>query len=584
MSAKPAPQNGHRLFIRKSIDQIQHESTHHHLKRALGPVNLIFLGIGCIIGAGIYVMTGNAAANFAGPGVMASFVVAGAACTFAGLCYAELASTMPVAGSAYTYSYATMGEVYAWIMGWLLVLEYGVAASTVAVGWSGYATSFLRDFAVNVPPEFASSTIQSVADAAGQLSFNVTDNINLIATTAILAVTALLVIGVSESANVNNVIVFIKVGVLLAFIAMGFGFVNVGNWSPFIPENEGGFTYGLQGVFRAASVIFFAYVGFEAVSTAAAEAKNPQRDMPIGILGSLFVCTVIYILVAAVMTGIVPYKELGVPEPIAIAVDRMGMPWFSFLIKVGAIAGLSSVMLILTYGQTRVFFAMARDGLLPRAFCRVHPRFRTPWIGTILLGILIAIAASLLPITILGDLVSLGTAVAFGIVCLTVMHLRTTRADLARPFRVPLGGGFVSKPTMVVISAVVAFVALAIFRFLMKSQWTGYGAIVVLLVAAVWIWSVWRDTGKVWVGTSPMLGILFAAIMVTPLIEDIVVKAMNDDPIPAYLLGSYLAVGTLLYSFYGYRHSRLAQGLDVIDDSPLPSPMEAIAHGVDERR
>lgn len=579
-----ATPRGGRLFIRKSVDQVQREAATHHLKRTLGAFHLVLLGIGCVIGAGIYVMTGNAAANFAGPGVMLSFIIAGCACGFAGLCYAELASTMPVAGSAYTYSYATMGELFAWVMGWLLVLEYGVAAATVAVGWSGYVTSFLRDFDIVIPSQFTSAMVQSMA-SAGHLSFDITGNINLLATTAILAVTALLVIGVSESATVNNVIVFIKVGVLLAFVALGIAFVNADNWSPLIPENEGGFTYGMQGVFRAASVIFFAYVGFEAVSTAAAEARNPQRDVPIGILGSLFVCTLIYIVVSAVLTGVVSYRDLGVPEPIALAVDRMGMPAFSFLIKIGAIAGLSSVMLILTYGQSRVFFAMARDGLLPRAFCRVHPKFRTPWVGTIILGILIAIASSLLPITILGDLVSLGTATAFGIVCLAVMSLRTSRPDLPRPFKVPLGGAFVTKPVMILLALVLAFAALAIFRFLMQSQWTGYGAAVVLVVAAAWLASVWRGrAAKVWVGVAPMFGILFALIMVTPLLEDIVTKALNEDPIPAYILGSYLAVGALLYLFYGYRHSRLAQGLDSVDDSPLPSVHDAIAHGLDERR
>ena len=575
---------GNRFFIKKSIDQIQREATSHHLKRTLGPLNLVFLGIGCIIGAGIYVMTGNAAANYAGPSVMLSFIIAGTACAFAGLCYAELASTMPVAGSAYTYSYATMGELVAWIMGWLLVLEYGVAAATVAAGWSGYVTSFLKDFGILIPPEFAHSMVQSSADATGHLIFHITNNFNFVATAGILAVTGLLVLGVSESASVNNVIVFIKVGVLIAFIAMGVGFIHPENWTPFIPPNQGGFVYGVQGVFRAASVIFFAYVGFEAVSTAAAESKNPARDMPIGILGSLAVCTIIYMAVAAVLTGVVSYKDLGVPEPIAVAVDRMGMPWFSFLIKVGAVAGLSSVMLILTYGQTRVFFSMARDGLLPKAFAVVHPKFRTPWIGTIVLGVLIAVASSLLPITILGDLVSLGTAFAFGIVCLTVMYLRTNRADLHRPFRVPLGGVFVSAKMRVILTTVMAFVGLAVFRFLMQSPWTDYGAVVVLIVAAIWIARSWSDQGKYWLGTAPMMGILFAAIMAGPLIEDIIQKAMADDPIPAIILSGYLILGAAIYLFYGLPNSRLAKGLDIIDDSGLPGVLEASVHGLDERR
>lgn len=578
-----ATPRGGRLFIKKSVSRIQEEATSHSLKRTLGAFHLVLLGIGCVIGAGIYVMTGNAAANFAGPGVMLSFVIAGTACGFAALCYAELASTMPVAGSAYTYSYATMGELFAWIMGWLLVLEYGVAAATVAVGWSGYVTSFLRDFGIVIPTGFTTSMVQSLA-SAGNLNFEVTGNFNLLATTAIIAVTSLLVIGVSESATVNNVIVFIKVGVLLAFVALGIAFINFDNWTPFVPENEGGFAYGMQGVFRAASVIFFAYIGFEAVSTAAAEARNPQRDIPIGILGSLFVCTLIYVIVSAVLTGVVSYRELGVPEPIALAVDRMGMPAFSFMIKVGAIAGLSSVMLILTYGQSRVFFAMARDGLLPQAFCKVHPKFRTPWLGTIILGILIAIASSLLPISILGDLVSLGTATAFGIVCLAVMSLRTAQPELHRPFRVPLGGTYVTKPVMIVCAVILAFVALLVFRLLMQSQWTGYGAVLVALGAVAWLSSVWRTRQeRVWIGVVPMGGIFFALIMITPLLEDIVTKAMNDDPIPAYILGSYLVVGVLIYVFYGYRNSRLAQGLECVDDSPLPTAHEAIAHGLDER-
>ena len=510
--------SGNRLLIKKSIDQIQREAQGNALKRTLGSVNLVFLGIGAIIGAGIYVMTGNAAANFAGPAVLLSFVIAGLACAFAGLCYAELASTMPVAGSAYTYAYTTLGEVFAWTMGWLLVLEYGVAAATVAAGWTGYATSLLKDLGIIIPPQYASSFIQSVAGPDGALSFVTTGNFNLVGAFGILVVTGLLVLGVSESANVNNVIVIVKVGILLVFIGFGIFYINTDNWHPFIPENNGHFGgYGVSGIFRAASVIFFAYVGFEAVSTAAAEAINPQRDVPIGILGSLVICTLIYMAVAAVLTGVVPYSKLGVPEPIAVAVDAMNLPWFAKLIKIGAIAGLSSVMLILTYGQTRVFFAMARDGLLPKVFATLHAKYRTPWIGTLLLGVAIAAAAAILPISILGDLVSLGTATAFGIVCLSVMYLRSTRPDLERPFRVPGGG--------------------------------------------VWI-------KGAWIGLVPVLGIFFCLVMVTPLVIDIVIKARSGDPIPAILLLSYAAVGATIYIFYGYKNSRLAKGLDVLDVGP----------------
>jgi len=516
---------GPRLFIKKSIDQVIKESQSHALKRTLGPINLVLFGIGCIIGAGIYVMTGNAAATYAGPGVMLSFVIAGIACAFAGLCYAELASTMPVAGSAYTYAYTTQGELMAWTMGWLLVLEYGIAAATVAAGWSGNVLSLLHQYGIDIPTALSTSYVVATPDANGVLQFSTGNGFNLVAAAGILAVTALLVVGVSESATVNNIIVFIKVGVLLAFIGMGVAYINIDNYTPFIPENTGNFgTYGISGVFRAASVIFFAYVGFEAVSTAAAEAKNPQKDMPVGILGSLFVCTLIYMAVAAVLTGIVPYKELGVAAPVALAADRMGVEWFSVFIKVGTIAGLTSVMLILTYGQSRVFYAMARDGLLPRAFATLHQSFRTPWIGTVILGVLIAIVAALLPIQILGDLVSLGTAVAFAIVCLAVLALRKSRPDLPRPFRAP-GGAL-----------------------------------------------------------TPMLGVLFAMIMIAPLAIDIFVKAQKGDTIPAMLLGGYIAAGVLIYVFYGFWNSRLAKGLDILEDTTMTSPLEAGGKGIDDPR
>ena len=577
---------GNRLLIKKSIEQVQRESATHHLKRSLGKWNLLFLGIGCIIGAGIYVMTGNAAANFAGPAVILSFIVAFFACVFAGLCYAELASTMPVAGSAYTYSYTTLGEVFAWVMGWLLVLEYGVAASTVAAGWSGNVVSLLANFGAVIPPEFTTSFVQAVP-AAGGLTFITGGGANLLGAAGILAVTSLLVLGISESASVNNVIVAIKVGVLVVFIGVGAMFIfnhqaqAIDNWTPFLPANEGGFKYGIPGIFRAASVIFFAYVGFEAVSTAAAEAKNPQKDIPFGILGSLLVCTVIYMLLASVLTGIVDFRELGVPAPIALAVDRMGTDWFSILIKVGAVAGLTSVMLILTYGQTRVFYAMARDGLLPQFFAKLHTKFRTPWIGTIVLGIIIAIAAAFLPIEILGDLVSLGTATAFGIVCLSVMYLRTSKNDLVRPFSIPLGGGLVPQYVMVIAAAVIVFVILAFFRFMLKSTWTDQGAMVAGVILALWLVFALFRKGKVWLGPVPLLGIFFALIMTGPLIEDIFLKAAKGDKIPAYLLGGYLSLGALIYIFYGFWNSRLGKGQGQIDDDgPGPGALEAQLTGL----
>ncbi len=519
-----AARRPHRLLLRKSIEQVQYESGHQNLKRTLGPMNLIFLGIGCIIGAGIYVMTGNAAADFAGPAVILSFVIAGLACGFAGLCYAELASAMPVAGSAYTYSYTTLGEVFAWIMGWLLLLEYGVAAATVAAGWSGTVTSLLANFGLHLPDGITTSWVQATAGPGGATLFTVGHGLNLLGAAGVLGVTGLLVLGISESASVNNVIVVVKLGVLLLFIGAGVFFIHPANWTPFIPPSAGGLKYGLPGIFRAASIIFFAYVGFEAVSTAAAEAKNPARDMPLGILGSLAICTLLYIVVAGVLTGMVPFHELGGPAPIALAVDRMGpaFAWFAMLIKVGAVAGLTSVMLILTYGQTRVFFAMARDGLLPTMFSTLHQTFRTPWIGTLVLGGVIAVAAALLPIDVLGNLVSLGTAVAFAIVCISVLWLRAKRPDLERPFKAP--GGSV----------------------------------------------------------TPILGVIGAMFMGGPILLDMVISTLHGDSIPAVLLGAYIVIGAVVYLAYGLRHSRLAQGLPQrdVDQAAGPGPLQAELHGV----
>lgn len=448
-----------RLFKKKSVARIQHEAMQNTLKRTLGKWNLLSLGIGCIIGAGIFVMTGTASAQYAGPAIMLSFVVAGFACAFAGLCYAELASVLPISGSAYTYTYATLGEMLAWAMGWLLVLEYGLAASTVAVGWSGYVVSFLAGFGLEIPVQWTTATgieMLQMADGSWKMASapllreltnsgvdvaalpSVTGVFNLPAFLGIAAVSTLLVIGVSESVKVNNIIVMIKVAVIVAFILLGVFYVNTDNWVPFIPENTGATgEYGWSGVFRAASVIFFAYVGFEAVSTAAQEAKNPQKDMPFGILGALVVCTVLYMLVSAVLTGVVHYSQLNVADPMAVAVDAIGLGWFSFIIKIGAIMGLSSVMLVLLYGQTRIFYIISRDGLLPRFFSTVHSKFHTPWINTIFVGTAVAFAAAMTPIGVLGDLVSLGTLAAFMMVCFSVLYLRITQPELERPFRTP---------------------------------------------------------------------------------------------------------------------------------------------------
>jgi APA family basic amino acid/polyamine antiporter len=431
------------LFRKKTvaslIEQADGGDEAHKLKRSLGPWNLTSLGVGGIIGAGIFVMTGQAAANYAGPAILLSFVFAGICCAFAALCYAELASMLPVSGSAYSYAYASLGEVFAWIMGWLLLLEYGVSAATVAVGWSGYVASFLNDFGVVIPDNLKTSSIQVVSDGASGISHLVFGStFNLPAFLGIVMCATLLVFGIKESAAANNVIVAIKVGVIVLFILFGFSHINWDNFHPFIPENQGGDKYGYDGVVRAAGIIFFAYLGFEAVSTAAQEAKNPQRDVPLGIIGSLVICTVIYMLVSVVLIGIVPYTTLNVPDPMAVGVDAIGMGWLAFLVKIGAIAGLSSVMLVMLYAQTRVFFAMSRDGLIPSVFGIIHPKYRTPWLNTIILGVVIALTAGFTPISVLGDLVSLGTLTAFAIICFSVLYLRIKQPDMKRPFSVPL--------------------------------------------------------------------------------------------------------------------------------------------------
>jgi basic amino acid/polyamine antiporter, APA family len=438
-----------RFLVKKPIAAIQAESNNSELKRTLGAGNLTSLGVGAIIGAGIFVMTGQAAANYAGPAILFSFVLAGLCCAFAALCYAELASTLPVSGSAYSYSYASLGEVFAWIMGWLLVLEYGIAASTVAVGWSGYLVSFLKDFGVVIPEGMSKATMQFVTLETGKELVN-SGMFNLPAFLGMLACSVLLVFGVKESASVNNVIVAIKVFVILLFIAFGLAHINPENLTPFVPENQGGDKYGYPGILRAAGVIFFAYVGFEAVSTAAQEAKNPQRDIPIGIIASLVICTVLYMLVALALVGIVPYQSLNVPDPIAVGVDAIGLPWLAFLVKVGAIAGLSSVMLVLLYAQTRIFYTMSRDGLLPAIFSKVHTKYHTPWLNTLIVGFVVALVAGMTPIDVLGDLVSLGTLMAFSIICFSVIYLRVKEPTLQRPFKVPSVPGFGSYGWLVI--------------------------------------------------------------------------------------------------------------------------------------
>jgi APA family basic amino acid/polyamine antiporter len=437
------------LFRRRKMSDLQAEVLQdHRLRRALGPLNLTTLGIGAVIGAGIFVLTGHAAAQYAGPAIVISFVLAGIACGLAGLCYAEFSSMIPISGSAYTYSYATLGEFVAWIIGWDLILEYLFAASTVAVGWSGYVVSFLKDFGINIPAAFTSAPYVHEAPADAGWNFwrifahgwtSTGAVLNIPAMCIVAVITVLLVIGIKESATFNNIIVAVKLSVILAFIAVGVCYINPANWHPFIPPAAGAGHFGWSGVLRGAGVIFFAYIGFDAVSTAAQEAKNAQRDMPIGILSSLGICTILYIIVSLILSGIISYTELSVPDPMAVAINSLGpkVAWLRPIIKVGAIAGLSSVILVMMMGQPRIFYSMSKDGLLPEKFSAVHPRFRTPWLATVLTGALAMLVAGLFPIGLLGELVSIGTLLAFAIVCVGIFVLRFTHPEIRRPFRTP---------------------------------------------------------------------------------------------------------------------------------------------------
>jgi APA family basic amino acid/polyamine antiporter len=501
------------LFRTKAFSELTPEEGEHSLKRALTATNLVLLGIGAIIGAGIFVLTGTAAAQFAGPAIVLSFVLAGAGCLFAGLCYAEFASMIPIAGSAYTYGYATLGELVAWIIGWDLILEYLFAASTVAVGWSGYFTAFMTELGIRLPPtltgapytvqgthtlvpaqicvdpatgavafDAATRTAVSVADCTAQ-GFNLVQGLlNVPAMGLVLLITTLLVIGIKESARFNNLIVYVKVAIVLLVIGFGFKYVNTANWHPFIPPNTGEFGhFGLSGILRGAGVIFFAYIGFDAVSTAAQEAKNPQRDLPVGILGSLAICTVLYILMALVMTGVAHY-------PVFVAIEKVGpaLRWLGFLVNIGAIAGLASVVLVMLMGQPRIFYTMSRDGLLPPVFGKVHQRFRTPYVSTMVTGLVACLIAGLFPIGLLGELVSIGTLLAFVIVCGGILVLRRTQPTLPRPFRTP------------------------------------------------------------WVPAVPVLGILICGYM------------MYGLPLDTWLrLAIWMAIGLAIYFLYGRNHSRL---------------------------
>jgi APA family basic amino acid/polyamine antiporter len=495
------------LFRRKSIKDLQAEAeSDHSLKRALGALNLTLLGIGAIIGTGIFVLAGRAAGANAGPAVVLSFILAGTASGFAALCYSEFAALVPMSGSAYTYSYATLGELFAWIIGWDLALEYAVGAITVSVGWSGYVVSFLRDFGIQIPPQLSAARGTHLVDIPAALAAAVKVRAGWTALTAGLAdqitkvgtdpaslphaiavfnlpaifivaiVTLMLVIGIKESARFNDIIVFVKVAVVLLFIGGAVWAIHASNWHPFIPPNKGVWgEFGWSGVIRGASLVFFAYIGFDAVSTAAQEAKNPQRDMPIGIIGSLVICTVLYILVSGIATGVTPYGLLDVPDPIATAADHAQLGWLARFIKLGAIAGLSSVILVMMLGQTRVFWTMSRDGLLPGFIGNVHPRFKTPWVITIVTGVVVAIAGGLLDVGEAGDLCNIGTLLAFVIVSIAVLVLRVREPNLERRF---------TTPAVWIVAPLGALFALFLMMFLPSIAWIRLG--------------VWFAIGMVW--------------------------------------------------------------------------------------
>ena len=500
------------------------------LPSSLGWRALLVLGIANILGAGVYVLTGTAAALFAGPAVIVSFMIAGFACLLVGLCYAELASCMPESGSAYSYCRHTLGDGAGWSLGWLLFLEYSVAASLLAVGFSGYLASLLADFGVVLPAAISTPWVQSTL-VEGSNTLTLGHGINLVAALAVLGAGAILALGISHSTLINAVLVVIKVAVLVSFILIGAMAVSPDNWVPFVPANEGGFTYGWEGVARGASLLFFAFLGFETVSTAAAETRNPQRDVPIGILGSLAVCMLLYVLAGAVLTGLVPFRELGVPDPIAIAVDRIGWPQFAVLIKFGALAGLASVLLANAFGQSRVCYAMSRDGFLPDLFHRLHPKRNSLWLGNLLLASIAAVSAALLPISVMSDLISFGVAFMFAMVAVSLIHLRNTQPDRVRRFRVPLGG----------------------------IRIRGY-----------------------WLGTVPAAAVVLSFTMTLPVALDIVGQARRGDWLPAIMLLLYGLLGIGLYMLYGRPRARRRADRVAGESHPSNPPHGNLASAVHE--
>lgn len=466
------------LWRTKSLEfmELEANSGQEKLKRTLGPFTLVLLGIGAIIGAGLFSITGIAAAENAGPAIAISFLLASIGCAFAGLCFSELAAMIPISGGAYTYTYATLGEFIAWIIGWILVLEYGAGSAVVAISWSAYVVSFLQSFNITLPAALVASPWQPTELADGSVVYGL---INLPALVIVVLLSLLLIIGVEKSAKVNAVLVAIKIAVVLIFIVVGFGYINEANYVPFIPPNQGEFgAFGWSGVMRAAGVVFLAYIGFDAVSTTAQEVKNPQKDLPIGIIGSLVICTILYVLFSGVLVGIVPYTQLNVAAPVAEAINRTPFFWLNGLIKLAIVAGLTSVILVLMLGQSRIFFTMAKDGLLPRFFSTVHHKYHTPWVSSLIVMSMVGIFSAFAPLTLVGHLTSIGTLLAFAIVCASVLVLRKTRPDLPRPFKCPL---VPLVPILGIITCFLMMISLGLATWARLSIWVLIGLVVYFL-------------------------------------------------------------------------------------------------------
>lgn len=425
------------LWRTKSLEYLKLEanSGKEKLERTLGAMDLVLLGVGAIIGAGLFSITGIAAAQNAGPAVILSFILASIGCTFAGLCFSELAAMIPISGGAYSYTYATLGEFIAWIIGWALILEYGMGAAVVSISWSAYIISLLNDFNIFLPTAFIASPWQPIQGADGSIEYGI---INLLPLLIIILLSWLLILGIEKSAKINAILVAVKVFVVLLFIGVGFFYINYDNYTPFIPENTGRFgEFGWSGILRASGIVFLAYIGFDAVSTTAQEVKNPQKDLPIGIIGSLVICTILYVLFSSILIGLVPYSSLNVAAPVAEAVNKTPYLWFNWLIKLAIIAGLTSVILVLLLGQSRILFTISKDGLLPPFLSRVHSKYHTPWVASLVVMVIAGLFAAFAPISLVGNMTSIGTLLAFAIVCAGVIVLRKTRPDLERPFSTP---------------------------------------------------------------------------------------------------------------------------------------------------